>query len=469
MNTLDLINLSYQFADAKEPTFQGVNLSFQAGQMTLIYSSSGSGKSTLLKTIAGFYPQYSNGDANGNINFNQKPVNELTEFERRKLIAMMFQNPSQQFCMSTVYDEFIFTLENLQLTSQQIKSKMQHAIKTCHIEKLLYRHFKSLSGGEKQRVTLSIIIAIDAPIIMLDEPFTSVDPESRIILMQQLMQLKQAGKIIIGIDHDLTGYQNFCDQLVVFDTTKKKFKPLDTKQQQLLLQNSNRSIISCQLPSDNHPILTMNQLTIKNGNRQLIQQDHLNLFPRATTLISGKNGSGKSTFFRTIIKQKPYDGVIKLSGKSIAKIKSKSYFQQVGLVFQNTDKQFLKIIVKDEINLSRQNALNKWLNEEQIKSFIQRLGLFPLLNRVIYSLSEGQKKRLQILIMAIMGHPILLLDEPFNGINLTYLKEITLLLKVTKAHGQSQFIISHQTQGLNDLIDYHLVLKNRQFTYQESY
>jgi energy-coupling factor transport system ATP-binding protein len=471
VNTLDLVNLSYQFADAKEPTFQRVSLSFQSGQMTLIYSPSGSGKSTLLKTIAGFYPQYNNGTANGNINFNQKSVNELSEFERRKLIAMMFQNPSQQFCMPTVYEEFIFTLENLQLTPQQIEQTMQHAVKACHIEPLLHRKFTTLSGGEKQRVALSIIIAINAPIIMLDEPFASVDPESRNILMHQLMQLKQAGKILIGIDHDLTGYQDFCDHLVIFDSETKQFKQLDIHQQLSILQHYNQPpMVSCQLPSiDDHAILTIDNLALNNGNQQLIQQEHLDLFAQATTLISGKNGSGKSTFFKAIIKQKLYNGSIKLSGKSITKIKPKLYFKKVGLLFQDTDKQFLKITVQEDINLSRQNVLNQWLTEEQIQDFIERLGLAPLLNRVIYSLSEGQKKRLQILIMAIMGHPILLLDEPFSGINLSYLKEIIALLNITKANGQTQFIISHQTQGLKKLINYHLVLQNHQFIYQEAF
>ncbi|MCT6859193.1 MAG: ATP-binding cassette domain-containing protein, partial [Apilactobacillus sp.] len=98
-----------------------------------------------------------------------------------------------------------------------------------------------------------------------------------------------------------------------------------------------------------------------------------------------------------------------------------------------------------------------------------KLGLDELSDRVIYSLSDGQKKRLQILSMVMMGHSLLLLDEPFNGINIEYVTVVVDLLNHAKAKGQTQLLISHQTHGLENLVDYHLAFDDHKLTYQEAF
>jgi energy-coupling factor transport system ATP-binding protein len=100
---------------------------------------------------------------------------------------------------------------------------------------------------------------------------------------------------------------------------------------------------------------------------------------------------------------------------------------------------------------------------------LDQLELTQHLDQVVYSLSEGQKKKLQILLMLISGQPILLLDEPLKGLDLESVQIILqLILQVRKATEQTIILISHQLTGLAGFIDYHVVFENQQLRYQES-
>lgn len=212
MPVLTTHNLSIAYQENATPIIADVNLSLDAGSFNLLIGPSGSGKSTLLKALAGLYPEFG-GFINGAIKLEDHNINDLSIIERVKKVALLFQNPNQQFAMSTPFDELVFTLENLQTPPDDIKARAMAALEFVDIANFKDQNIQTLSGGEAQKVALAICLAMDSDIILLDEPFASVDPIARLELLQKLKQLQQAGRTIIISDHDLAGYADIISSM----------------------------------------------------------------------------------------------------------------------------------------------------------------------------------------------------------------------------------------------------------------
>ena len=385
--------------------FEKLSLQIKSESFSLLAGPTGCGKSTLLKIIAGLYPQFGGHISHGKIE------NSFNHW------GMVFQDPDKQFTMKTPYQEFIFSLENLQLTSQQAQIRIALATKETNTQDLLHRDFLTLSGGEKQRIALAIIIAMDSDLILLDEPFANCDPLNRKFLLNYLAKLKKAGKTIIITDHNLNGYEKICDQVFLFKTDKKIIS-LSSDQKRAFFQQQIFPKLTFTLPQNEKAILNFKDFSLSQGNKILITKQDLKIFEGHCTLLSGVNGAGKTSLFT----------------------------------------------VKEEIELSQK--LSKKFTPVQIQKFLAELKLDNLTDESVYSLSGGQKKKLQILLMILANPDILLLDEPFAGLDTQSITKISDLLRtqfLTK--DKTLIIISHQSDQLDLLCDYHLVLENQHLQY----
>ena len=120
----------------------------------------------------------------------------------------------------------------------------------------------------------------------------------------------------------------------------------------------------------------------------------------------------------------------------------------------------------DEINLSKKHRTNSFFTDEKINETLSYLELDSLLDHVVYSLSGGQQKKLQILLMLISDQDVLLIDEPLSGLDTVSAgKVMTLLRKSQKARNQTLLIISHELTNLADWCDYHLVFQDQHLSY----
>lgn len=471
MATIKIEHLTFQYQSPKS-ILNDVSIEFPQAKFSLLVGPSGSGKSTLLKILTGLLPEFGGTIQNGTMSIFGQP---LADALKTLQLALMFQNPNQQFTMDTPKNELIFALENLQTDPAQMDEKIDHALAFCEIEQLKDRQLLSLSGGEKQKVALALIVAMDCPVILLDEPFASVDPVARESLLQKLAILRdQYQKTIIIADHDLHGYDAYIDHVYQLDGTAAKITQLSSSQSNTLFQHfaQSQQDIQLSLPDlDNEQIaLKLTNFSLMRQDQQLLSAENFAFFKNKITLITGANGIGKSTLFYALTKLMPYQGTILLNGdQNIHQIRAKQYARQVGLIFQDAQDQFLKITVQEELDLSMQQLHSSFFTTTSLATILDQLELTQHLDQVVYSLSEGQKKKLQILLMLISGQPILLLDEPLKGLDLESVQIILqLILQVRKATEQTIILISHQLTGLAGFIDYHVVFENQQLRYQES-
>lgn len=450
MKKVTISDLSFAY-QKKDYIIKNLNLELTAGKFWLITGPTGCGKSTFLKIIAGLYPKYA-GQLNGRID-----LHNLKQ-------AMMFQNPSEQFTMSTPRQEIIFALENLQIDQTEYEDRLKKAVVFTQISRLLDQKITTLSGGEKQRVALAVLVAMDVDIFLLDEPFASVDPEARHFLIHKLGELRDQGKTILLSDHVFVDYQDICDGVLRFKD--QQINLLDaTEQNQLFKFSQHNKNVSFTLPNKDEQAAFYLENTKLIQNRTLLKQKKLQIMAGKSTLITGANGIGKTSLFKALTKMIPYSGSMLYHNDEISKLKTRKYLLHVAQIFQNADDQFLAVTVRDEINLSKKFR-NTYFSDERIKHALQILDLDQHLDQIVYSLSGGQKKKLQILLMLISRQETLLIDEPLSGLDQESIKQvIELMLESQKQLHQTFLIISHQIDELTDLCSYRLIFDHQQLKY----
>lgn len=209
--------LSFQYQD--KLIFKNLDFTINQGDFALLTGPSGCGKSTLLKLIAGLEPTSNSKITTGSLN---QPFANW---------GMVFQDPNRQFTMATPREELIFALENKlidRITAQKIIDEVSKKTNILH---LLDRSFVHLSGGEKQRVALAILIAMQSDLFLLDEPFANCDSHNRTFLLNCLESLHQEGKTILISEHNFANYEKIDPKVFAIKNQKIKATTLPSQKE----------------------------------------------------------------------------------------------------------------------------------------------------------------------------------------------------------------------------------------------
>lgn len=471
---IELSHLTFKYDETDSPILDDQSLTIDKGSFNLLTGPSGTGKSTLLKLIAGLYPSFTGIQTAGTVTVNQQVIAEMIPAKRAQLVSMMFQNPSEQFAMQTPREELIFTLENLQVPVSDIPTRAQAALEFSGVTAFADRQFTTLSGGEQQKVSLAVIVALNAQVILLDEPFANVDPAARRFLLAQLTKLvNQQGKTILIADHDLSDYQARINQLFILDPTKRRVHLADNAEATARFadfdqQQHQQQPVSLPDLATLKPVFKLNNFSVGHQH-PLIVQDALDLFANQLTVITGANGTGKSTLFNALVRLQDYHGSLTWQDQQVSKQRRARYAKQVALVFQQATSQFLNITVAEELAMSHRQQVSSAWTTARTTAALEQLNLAGRDEQVVYSLSEGQKKKLQILTMLIMGTPTLLLDEPLTGLDLISEQAVLQLLQeAVHEDGRTVLMITHQLTHVATFADLHLHLDQQHLTYEAS-
>jgi iron complex transport system ATP-binding protein len=176
---------------------------FKAGTITAIIGPNGCGKSTLLAAIAGDLPL-----ASGTISLNEKDLASYQIAELAKLRSVVLQQPG--FNLAFTVQEVLAFARSAGSTSESESV----ALTNLGISDLANRKVTQLSGGERQRVAIALAIAVDAPVLLLDEPLAAQDVESTNRIIELLKAAAKAGKTIILVAHVPESDLNWCDQII---------------------------------------------------------------------------------------------------------------------------------------------------------------------------------------------------------------------------------------------------------------
>ena len=211
----DLRGVEYVYGGTHR-ALQSVSLRVKPGERIAILGSNGSGKSTLLQILDGLlFPTAGEVRA-----FGQKLSEEkfreasFTAFFRKR-VGLLFQNPDIQLFCPTVLDEIAFGPLQLDLPRDEVFQKCQEMIRMLTLEKVSHRSPHRLSGGEKKKVALASVLALNPDVLLLDEPTSGLDPRTQVWLIEILEELHSLGKTIITATHDLSILEEIADRAYV--------------------------------------------------------------------------------------------------------------------------------------------------------------------------------------------------------------------------------------------------------------
>ena len=209
-------NLTYKY-DKNRKALDNVTMDFDKGDIIGIIGSNGSGKSTLFNNLMGIL-KATEGEIlykNNRLKYDKKSLYNL-----RKEVGIVFQDPDKQIFYSMVYDDLAFAMRNIGMDEKTIKKRIYKALEAVKGEDFIDRPVHSLSFGQKKRVAIASVIAMENDLILLDEPTAGLDPESTRAIVDIIKSMYEKGKKIVITSHDMNLIYDICDYVYVLNKGK---------------------------------------------------------------------------------------------------------------------------------------------------------------------------------------------------------------------------------------------------------
>ncbi|MBU3157921.1 energy-coupling factor ABC transporter ATP-binding protein [Clostridium estertheticum] len=217
---IKLENISFTYKN--KVALDNVNVHIKEGESIAIIGPNGSGKSTVLKLLNGIIFS-----SQGKYMFDNNEINEHTLKDTKvlklfhKKLGFVFQNSDAQLFCSTVFEELAFGLMQMELPEGEVNKRVRDCLNLLNIDKLKDEHPYNLSGGEKKRVAIASVLAMNPDVITLDEPMNGIDPKGKRFLKELLIDLNKCGKTIICATHDFEYIEGVFDRAIVFSEDHK--------------------------------------------------------------------------------------------------------------------------------------------------------------------------------------------------------------------------------------------------------
>ncbi len=210
---LTLQNLSFGF-EKNKPILSDISLTVERGSFTLITGPNGSGKSILLKLIKGLLKP-----TGGTILLEDLDVTGQSK-KRLRAIGLVFQDAETQIVGQTVERDILFGLENLGLPLAEQQERLDGIVQLLDLKEQLSQRPRTLSGGEKRRLSIAGVLVMKPKLLIMDEPFANLDYPSVVQVLKTLLQLKGEGHTIILVSHEVEKILASADDVIILSRGK---------------------------------------------------------------------------------------------------------------------------------------------------------------------------------------------------------------------------------------------------------
>ncbi len=450
--------LSFRFPGSNRRILNAVDLTIEAGERILLAGPSGTGKSTLLCIAAGLVPRYVAGTLEGELSLSTERV------------AIVFQSPEAQMIAPTVEEEIAFGLENLARPAAEIRGLIARLADELDIGELLSRNPSELSGGEQQRVALAAALAMEPELLLLDEPTSYLDPDTTRALFELLDRLHPQTALLV-VEHKLDQILERVERLLLLDEEGRlsdRGSPQDLELGEFLPWRLERLAGKKERPEGASslegpkPLLSATNLIHSyDRKRSVLHGASLAAAPGEIVVVMGRSGAGKSTLLGRLSGLLPgRPGQALLAEVDLARSRPKTRYAHLLALPQNPEHFFLRESVAEELLLAsspaserRGAALELGSGpgllpplDERARQAARAFRLERLLARNPFSLSEGEKRRLNLACAFLDDRPLLLLDEPTYGLDYDAFEQLVVSLRLLASRGAATVVVTHSPE-----------------------
>ena len=506
-------DLSFQYVTSKTVVLDHISLTVKEGDYLAVLGPSGSGKSTLCLTFNGIIPKSIAGKMSGDVTVNGLNTRDHEVYELAEKVGIVLQNPESQLFAMSVEEELAFGPENLGLPREEINRRIEEATKIAGIKDRERFPF-SLSGGEKQKLTIASMLTMQPSYLVLDEPTSQLDPRGRKDVYAVLEKLHKEGMSIVLIEHDTEYVAEHAHTVVVVEegkivksgspkkifsdvegmkkmgikvpevaeftyelhkrgivtqicTTLKEAEPLvghlrkgkkGRKGKEREKAERNNTPLN---PYHGDPIINVKNLSFQYTDARVLCDVNLTINGGEILALIGQNGSGKTTLvkhFNGLLR--PLQGEIFVDGEPVKEKSVAEMARKVGYVFQNPDHQIFADTVFDEVEFGLKNLeVPESERAERVLQVLEQTDLHKYRNVHPTSLSGGEKQRLAIASVLVMNPKILILDEPTTGLDLRSSRSIIELVKDLHAKSHTVILVTHDMKLVAEMANRIVVLR----------
>jgi energy-coupling factor transporter ATPase len=224
MAIIETKNLTYTYPSVLKPSISDVSMKVEKGEFVLITGPSGCGKTTLCRCFNGLIPHFYQGELKGEITVAEMDTTKHQTHAMAKSVGLVFQNPENQLFALSIEKDVAFGLENLGLPREEMRERVDWALKLTGIYDLRERSPHEVSGGQQQRVAIASVLAMQPEIIVLDEPTSFLDPLSAEKIFEVIHELnKKLEMTVVLVEHRLDLTAKYADHIIIMNEGKVCF------------------------------------------------------------------------------------------------------------------------------------------------------------------------------------------------------------------------------------------------------
>jgi len=416
--------------DATHPALRGITLRIEPGECVLLCGATGSGKSTLLRAIAGVLP--AGGQSSGRIAVDGRAV-------------LLLQDVDTQVLFTTVAEE-VASGVRVEAGSADRRRRVEAALGEVGLEDFGERNAADLSAGERQRVVLAALLTSEPALLLLDEPTSALDPAACTRLVRTLARLKARGHTLLIAEHATLPFRDLATRSLALELGRlvSGADPFPAPA---------REEPTPAAPAADAPLLVRAEavgVSEPDGAVRLAPLD-LDVRRGERILLWGANGAGKTTLLHVLAGLiPPSHGRLELGSELSTAGGEPPKPGRVAFVLQNPPRNLFADTVAEELafTLRRSGRSAAWI-DERVGALLDACGLADYRNRSPLRLSFGQQHCVAILAALASQPALLLLDEPFTGLDAALRRQLLERIEVEQTQtGMAVVIASHAVEGL---------------------